>query len=511
MAHKRYSKAVATVLLSMAVNLLAVAVLIAQPAPLTGLDAYIEQALAEWDQPGLSIAVVKDDSVVYARGFGVGTLGEPGSVDEHTIFAIASTTKAFTAAALGMLVDQDIIDWDDTAARRLPGFRVADPYVSQQITIRDMLTHRTGAATHNNVWIAAPFDRTELVRRMRHLPQAMEHRAGYRYNNLIYTAAGEIVGSAANTTWDDFLEERIFMPLNMHRTTTRYHVAVSSANVASPHLRVEGAVTPVPIRNYDALGGAGSIFSSAYDMAQWVRLHLNHGTYNGLRLISESTIREMHRRHVNLGVGQATRNRFPDRTYYAYGLGWRLHDYAGRDVVQHTGTVNFMRSQVAMMPEEGIGVVILGNLTTSALQTALMYRVFDALLGRPERDWSRVFLAASSPSTTRTPARTPGTSPSLSLEAYQGVYADSLYGDLSIALEDERLVLRYSPDYVADLEHWHHDTFRVHWRSTGFGSTMATFTLNRGEVASMSLQGYTDFSRSPRESAAPVEEPTGAQ
>lgn len=495
MAHSRLIRIALATVSGLVLSILSSASICAQPHLLDGLDAYIERSMEAWEQPGLAIAVVQGDSVIYARGFGVRTLAEPDSVDEHTLFAIASTTKAFTAAALGMLVDQGIIDWDDAAVRHLSGFRVADPFATQQITIRDMLTHRTGVSTHNNVWIAAPFDRKELVRRMRHLPQATEHRAGYRYNNLIYTAAGEVVGAAAHSTWDDFLEERIFMPLGMHRTTTRYHVAVSSTNVASPHLRVDGVVTPVPIRNYDALGGAGSMFSSAYDMAQWVRLHLNRGTYNGLRLLSEPTIREMHRPHVNLGVSQSTRNRFPDRTYFAYGLGWRLHDYAGRDVVQHTGTVNFMRSQVAMMPEEGIGVVILGNLTTSALQTALMYRVFDALLGRPDRDWSRIFLADYSPSTPRTPARTPGTTPSLPLEAYEGTYADSLYGPLSITLEDDHLVLRYSPDYVADLEHWHHDTFRVHWRSIGFGSTMATFRVNSARARAIRIDGFTEYTR----------------
>ncbi|MFW5973330.1 MAG: DUF3471 domain-containing protein, partial [Bacteroidota bacterium] len=310
---------------------------------------------------------------------------------------------------------------------------------------------------------------------------------------------------------DSFVQTRIFWPLGMMRSTTGSAIVEIRGNVASPHMRIDGVVTPVRRRNYDALGPAGSIFSSAHDMAQWIRLHLGNGVFEGRRMISDSVMAEMHRPQNPISIGGRTRRMFPDRTYFAYGLGWRLHDYAGRDVVQHTGTVNFMKTQIGMIPSEGIGVVDIGNLTTSSLQTALMYRIFDALLGRQARDWSKEYLATARYSSgSSPPPRTAGTRLSLPLQAYAGTYADSLYGDIRISFDDETdgLVLYYSPDYVADLEHWHNDTFLVRWRRTGFGTTLATFRVNsRGEILSMNLDGYSRFSRVVSEVMEPLAAP----
>ncbi len=469
-------------------------------AELDGLDSYIESAMADWEVPGLAIAVVKDDEVMYARGFGVTEKGGADPVDEHTLFAIASTTKAFTAAALGMLVDEGRIDWDDPVRRHMPDFELADPYVTRTATVRDLLTHRIGVAGQNNLWIASPFDRSEIIRRARHLSQVNGFRSRYAYNNIMYIVAGELVEAVTDTSWDDFLDERIFQPLGMERTTTRSDVVDTRENVTTSHTRVDGEVTPLYRRNYDALGGAGSMFSSAHDMAQWIRLHLARGQIDGKRLIDSSTVEEMHEPQIVSGIGSSDRRLFPDRSFAAYGLGWRIHDYSGRKVVQHTGTVNYTRTQIGMIPSEGIGVVAISNLTTASLQTALMYRVFDALLQLPETDWSGEYLALSEESAERAngsgPVRVEGTEPSLDLERYAGTYTDPLYGDIVVDLEDGALVLRYSEEYVADLEHWHYDTFRATWRPTGFGTTFTTFSLNhRGEIGAMNLRGFTSFER----------------
>jgi CubicO group peptidase (beta-lactamase class C family) len=476
----------------------------AQPADLAGLDSYIRHAMVEWDIPGLAIAVVRDDSVIFARGYGERRVGSGEPVDEHTLFAVASTTKAMTVGALGMLVDEGAIRWDDPVTRHLPDFQVADPYVTRHVTIRDLLTHRTGVARHDNVWIASPFDRPEIVRRARYLPQAEGFRTGYAYNNLMYMVAGEVVAAAAGTTWENFVEDRIFAPLAMTRSTARTAVADADPNVATAHVRSNGRLLAMDRRNYDALGPAGSVFSSAADMAQWLRLHLAGGVHDGLRLLEASTLAEMREPQVVLSVDPASRRRFPSRTFYAYGLGWRLHDYHGRKVVQHTGTVNYTRTQVGMMPSEGIGVVVMANLSTSGLQIALMYRVFDALLGIPETDWSADYLetarradaAAERRAAEADAARVRGTRPSLPLEHYAGTYSDPLYGDVTIDYEDERLVLRYSPDYVADLEHWHHDTFRALWRNAGFGHALITFSVDSaGTARRLDLSGFNTFRR----------------
>jgi CubicO group peptidase (beta-lactamase class C family) len=488
-------------------TLLAVAVappLHAQTAELVGLDTYIRQAMMDWEIPGLAIAVVRNDSVVFLRGYGERRAGSGDPVDENTLFAIASTTKAFTTGALGMLVDEGAIRWDDPVIRHLPDFQLADPYVTRHVTIRDLLTHRTGVARHDNVWIASPFDRAEIVRRARYLPQESGFRESHAYNNLMFMVTGEVVAAAAGTTWENFIEARIFAPLGMTRSTPRTAVADASTNVATAHVPRDGGLLIMDRRNYDALGPAGSIFSTAADMARWLRFQLAGGEIDGHRLIQEATLEEMREPQVPLAIDAVSRRRFPSQTFYAYGLGWRLHDYHGRKVVQHTGAVNYTRTQVGMIPSESIGVVVMANLSTSGLQTALMYRVFDALLGLPETDWSADYLDAARRSATAAAqraadadaARITGTRPSLPLGGYAGTYSDDLYGEVHVTLENGRLVLRYSPDYVADLQHWHHDTFRAVWRSTGFGHANVTFTLDAaGTARRLELQGFTTFRR----------------
>jgi CubicO group peptidase (beta-lactamase class C family) len=496
-----------SVLLVVLLLLTGTAPLRAQSAEFAGLDTYIEEARRAWQIPGLAIAVVRGDSVIFARGYGEREAGTGAPVDEHTLFAIASTTKAFTVAALGVLADEGKLAWDDPVRRHLPAFELGDPYVTRQATIRDLLTHRVGVAREDNVWIAAPFDRPEIIRRARHLEQARGFREGYDYNNLMYMVAGEVVAAAAGTSWDDFVEARLFLPLGMTRTASRHAVVQSRDNVSSAHIRADGKLVVMDRRDYDALGPAGSVFSSVRDMAQWVRLHLNGGSYAGERLLAPAMLEEMHTPQVVMRIDSTTRRLFPTLNFSAYGLGWRLHDYHGRKVVQHTGAVNYTRTQVGLIPSEGIGVVVIANLSSSALQTALMYRVFDALLGLPATDWSAEYLALDERSAARSAesaaatkaSRAERTRPSLPLEAYAGTYADSLYGEVSVEVEGGRLVLRYSPDYVADLEHWHHDTFRGTWRSRGFGSTFITFGLDaRGRVRLLELPGFATFQRRAR-------------
>lgn len=480
----------------------------AQDGALAGLDEYIAKAMADWQVPGLAVAVVRNDSVIYARGFGVRELGSSAPVDEHTLFAIASTTKAMTAAAIGMLVDEGRLDWDDRVTEHLPGFRLADPYVTHELTIRDLLTHRAGLSRSDNLWIAAPFDRAEVLRRARFLPAVNSFRSQYGYHNVMYIAAGEVVGAVSGSSWDDFLEQRLFRPLGMSRSTSRAAVVETRENVAASHTLLDGKPTAVPRRNYDNIGGAGAVFSSVHDMAQWIRLHLNGGTVGGRRLISEATMRELHAPQVVIPSDSVSERLFPATNLRAYALGWVVQDYHGRKLVHHSGSINYTRTHVGMIPSERIGVVAIANLSSSNLQQAIVYRVLDALMGLPARDWSGELLALDRRSreageqqaaeVERTRAQ--GTRPSLQLDAYTGVYESDVYGELRIRLENGRLVLHYTPEYVADLEHWHHDTFRGTWRRAGFGRTFVTFTLDRrGRVTKLELDGFGEFRRVRRE------------
>ncbi|MDQ3557557.1 MAG: serine hydrolase, partial [Gemmatimonadota bacterium] len=252
-------------------------------------------------------------------------------------------------------------------------------------------------------------------------------------------------------------------------------------------------------------------FSTAREMAQWVRLQLGGGSYAGKRLLAPGTIREMHTPQTVMRADTVAERLFPDTHFRAYGLGWFLQDYRGRKLVHHSGSINYTRTQVGMIPSEGVGVVVIANLSSSNLQLALMYRVLDALTGAPPRDWSREYLALSRRAQERSAeqereteaARVAGTRPSLAAERYAGSYASDLAGEMRVAHEDGRLVLRYSPDYVADLEHWHHDTFRAVWRRAGFGRAFITFTLDpRARVAAMQVEEFGDFRRAPEPRAA---------
>jgi CubicO group peptidase (beta-lactamase class C family) len=470
------------------------------------LDAYVEAAMRDWSVPGLALAVVVGDSVVHARGYGVTQLGGTEAVDIHTLFAIASTTKAFTTAALGILVDEGKLGWDDPVTDHLPDFALADPYVSRELTVRDLLTHRVGAARLDNLWIASPFDRDEILRRARHLPQTESFRRSYGYNNILYIVAGELAGRVAGTSWDDLLETRIFRPLDMTRTTSRTAVVDARGNMAHPHTWVEGRVQPIVRRDYDAIGGAGAIWSSAHDMAQWVRMHLGRGARGDTRILSEARIQEMATPETVIPLDTTTTRLHPTQHFFAYGLGWRLHDLHGQKVVQHSGSINYTRTQVTLVPEEEIGIVIFANLSSSNLQLALTHRILDALQGRAPEDWSALYLelqnrsdAASARSAAELEAaRVEGAGPTLPLERYVGRYEDALFGEIRLTLENQgaepSLVLDYSPEYVADLEPWHQDIFRAQWRRPGAGSTFVRFALDpRGRITALTLDGFATF------------------
>jgi CubicO group peptidase (beta-lactamase class C family) len=466
--------------------------------------------MAEWEVPGLALAVVRGDSVIYARGYGVTRLGGSERVDEHTLFAIASTTKAMTVAVLGTLVDEGKVRWEDPVARHLPWFALADPYVTRELTVRDLLTHRAGAARLDNLWIASPFSRDEILRRARYLPQEDGFRDRYGYNNIMYIAAGELAAAAAGTSWDSLLEDRLFGPLGMERSTSRAAVVEARGNAAHSHTRVDGKVTAIPRRDYDAIGGAGAVWSSAHDMARWMGMHLGRGSYRGTRILSEARVREMYQPATVMPIDTVTNRLHPTNHFQGYALGWRVQDLNGGRLVHHSGSINYTRTHVTLVPEEGIGIVGMANESGSNLQWALTHWILDRLQGREPRDWSALYLEvarrgdgrAAEAETERQRARLAGVGPSLPLEGYAGTYEDDLFGTVSLAVEpgtnggNGRLVLHYSPEYVADLEPWHQDQFRATWRRPGAGRTFVQFTLDtRGRVTAAEVDGFATFRR----------------
>jgi CubicO group peptidase (beta-lactamase class C family) len=487
----------------------------AQTAPLDGLDDYVEATLEAWGVPGLGLAVVKDGSVVYARGYGVREKGGDAPVDEHTLFAIGSSSKAFTTASLAMLVDQGKLSWDDPATRYLPSLQLHDPYATRELTVRDLVTHRSGLPRCDQVWYGASYDRDEILRRVRHCEPSWSFRSNFGYQNIMYLAAGEVVSEISGTRWDTFVERRIFDPLGMERSSTSVDSLEGMSNVASPHEEIEGEVRPVPWRDIDNVGPAGSINSSVAEMARWLRLQLDEGVFEGDTLVASGGVEEMHSPQMLIDQDSPMRQVLGARGHFlAYGLGWFLHDYEGVKVVEHGGAIDGMRAQVAMVPEEELGMVLLTNRGGTSPVTPLMYRIIDAYLDVPETDWSERFLAVAD-SLEREgeeqerqlrDSRKEGTSPSLEPAAYAGSYTDSLYGTVEVTEDGGELALSLSyHSFAADLEHWHLDTFRAAWRSEAalgrsLSASLITFHLDaRGDVASLEVPGMGEFDREPEE------------
>ena len=478
----------------------------AQDAPLAGFDDYVNKAIKDWGVPGVAIAVIKDDKIVLAKGYGVRELGKPAPVDERTMFAIGSSSKAFTAAAIAMLVDDGKLKWDDPATKYLPGFQLYDPYATREMTVRDLLSHRIGLERGDQLWYASPYNRDEILRRIRYLKPSSSMRSRFGYQNIMYLAAGQVVPSVTNKSWDDFLRDRLFLPLGMTATNTSITPLAALEDVAAPHIKLDDKVTAVPYRMIDNIGPAGSINSNAVDMAQWVRLHFSDGMSGGKRLISSAALEEMRTPQTIIRLEGAMKRLYPEAHFLSYGLGWFLSDFRGRKLVEHGGAIDGMRALVAMMPEEKIGVVILTNLGGTIAPQPLAYKIFDAYLGAQPRDWSAEMLKSMKTLEEQAKAagakaeaeRVKGTSPSQPPEKYAGDYESEMFGGAKIANENGKLKVQFGPNYTGDLEHWHYDVFRITWRDRVQGKGFISFRLNRqGKVEAMNIENLSDFTRAP--------------
>ncbi len=473
------------VLLSLAGAAAAPALAKPKPAPpLAGLDVYVARAMKEFDVPGMAVAVVKDGQVVLARGYGVRRAGEPAPVDADTLFGIASNTKAFTCAALSILVEEGKLAWDDPVTKHLPEFQMYDPWVSREVTVRDLVTHRAGLGLGGGDlmwWPPTTFTRREIVRGIRFVKPASSFRSRYAYNNVMFVAAGEVVGAAAGTSWDDFVRDRILAPLGMSRTTTR--VAASTFDLAAPHLEVKGVVAPVVPMDFANAGAAAGVGSSAADMSRWLAMLLECGRGKEAPagrtcILRPESIRRLWSAQTAQGTPDPPAGLEPTRANFAaYGLGFGLRDYRGRKIVSHSGGLPGYVSHVALVPEERLGLVILTNQEETGAFEAVKYRVFDEYLGAPVPpvDWIGAFRTraegerkkAEDAVAKAAAARDAASRPSLPLAKYAGRYRDPWYGEAAVAEEKGRLVLDMTrtPGMVADLEHWQHDTFVARWRA----------------------------------------------
>ena len=457
------------------------------------IDAYANTVANDWktSAAGMAIGVVKDDKLVFAKGYGVRELGKPEKVDENTVFAIASNSKAFTAAALAILVDEKKIAWDDKVVKYLPDFQMYDPWVTSELTIRDVVSHRVGLDTFSGdlLWYETTYSGDNILERVHFLKPVSSFRTRYGYQNLMFVVAGKVIEKVSGKPWGEFVKERILDPLGMTRTATS--IKTLPDNAAMPHNESGGTLRVLHRGNVDGAAAAAGLNSSVADLSKWIRLQLGRGKFEGRQIFSEQRSWEMWQPNIMLPISENAAKNNPTRHFNAYGMGWFLYDYYGRKIINHSGGLDGMLSYTVLIPEENAGFVVLTN-SESPQFTIMMNKIRDILVGAPDRDWNaeakqqvaRSKAAAAEELKKVDAARVSNTKPSLATAAYAGTYTDKLYGDITVTDENGKLVMRFgpSPNFVADLDHWHYDTFQIKWRPStayNFPRGFVTFTIDK--------------------------------
>ena len=470
------------------------------------LDAYITKGLRDWQIPGLTIAVVRNDSVLFAKGYGVKKLGSAGAVDAQTEFGIMSTTKAFTALAMAMLVDEGKVAWNDPVTKHLPELQFSDPFLTREATVKDLLTHNIGLGNADLLWARGDFSRAEILQRVKYIPTAYSLRGGFTYQNVMYGAAGELITRVSGMSWEDFVRTRIFTPLGMTHSYTTYtgmHAA-SAANQSEPHFRIRDTIRVIADETVDVLPAAGSIWSNATDMAKWVRFLLDSGRVDGTRLVSEAGFRELLKPQAFVTASEFYPTAQITKPHWmTYGLGWFEQDFRGRFLAFHTGSLDGRTAMMGLLPDAKVGVFIAGNLDHAEFRHALLLQVMDIFAGTnggAPRNWSAEFLAlykgihdrGDKAAAEFEAKRVPGTKPTLPLASYTGTFVHPLWGDLAIAEQGGALVLRMGPSATTGgtLEHFHYDTFRSFLGDGRGGASYLSFVIDaEGKASKVLLNG----------------------
>lgn len=482
--------------------------------PPPDLDRFIAAVMKEFRVPGMSVAIVKDGKVVLSRGYGIRTLGQPDRVDARTSFGIASNTKIFTATALGLLVEEGKLEWDAPVIRYLPGFAMYDPYVTRELTIRDLMVHRSGlglGAGDLLWWPESTYDRKEIVRRLRFIPPATSFRNAYAYDNVLYTVAGEVIEAVSGQNWEEFVDRRILDKVGMTGSTVRHSGAGKGDNVAGTHAEVDGVLRLVPPLVSDNTNPAGGINAGSDDMAKWLIVQLDSGRLaDGSRLFQPATTRQLWTMVTPIpGGAPAPELAFQRYSFNGYALGMGVRDYRGRQMLSHTGGLPGYLSKVTMIPELRLGVVVLTNQESGSAFNAISYRVVDHYLGAAPVDYTGIYrkledrrrAADAAAARAAVTARDTSSRPSLPLAGYAGTYSDPWYGNVGIVLENGKLFMRFAhtPSLSGELVHWQHDTFVARWTDrTLRADAFVSFALNPdATIARAKMQAVspaTDFS-----------------
>ncbi|MCA0445888.1 MAG: serine hydrolase [Bacteroidetes bacterium] len=482
------------------------------------IDSLASSVLKTFDVPGVAIAVVQDGKVLLESGFGVKTSGKQDRVDENTLFGIASNSKAFTASALAILVDEGRLSWDDPVIKYLPDFQLYDPWVTREITVRDLLCHRSGlglGAGDLMVFPTALFTPEEIIRNMKTIKPASSFRSTYAYNNLMFLVAGSLIPAITDTSWTDFIKERFFKPLGMANSYPTFSAIKGKPNQSSYHVWVDGKLQVTPGESMDNCAPAGGINSSVHDLTKWMIMQLDSGLVRNSasgksRLISKKQYRQLWSTQFPFSPGPPPPGMESLKTQYAgYALGWNVRQYRGYQMVSHTGGLTGMVTRLTLIPEKKLGIVVLTNQESSEAFNSLTFSLLDHYMGMEPANWTEKFKAMKDSSQAKNNRflakletdRNKKSKPSLSAEGYTGIYKDSWMGDMVIKLNGENLTLQFekSPTLTGKLIHWQYDTFIVKWDHRYLrADAFVTFSLNPdGSVDQVKMSPVspdTDFS-----------------
>jgi len=489
--------------------------------PLAGLDAYLEKVRTDWGIPGIAVGIVKDDSLIYAKGFGVKEAGKPDPVDPRTLFAIGSNTKSFTATAAAMLVDEGKLEWNDKVTDRLPGFQMYDPWVTREMTVLDLLVHHSGLGLGEGDLLFVPrtnLSRAESVHRLRFLKPATSFRSGYAYDNVLYMVAGQMIESISGETWEHFTAEHLLKPAGMLHSTSDEAARFADPDRAYPHARVDGVMRGIGdqqvLNERDELGRngapAGGLTVSASDFARWIRIQLDGGKIPGSdkHLFSKAsrdmmwtpvTIIPIHPAPAPIAATTPSFN--------LYALGWDVRDYRGTKILEHGGAVFGFQTAIVLIPSKKVGFSIEINSEDGEIILGLMYELLDHYLGAPFEDWPARFIAfkktkiaAALKALHQQTAKPAKVGPSLPLARYAGIYHDPWYGNIEVAVNGGKLTIDFksTPRMSGTLEHWQYDTFKTDFTDKTIEPAYVTFNLDaNGNVERVTMKAVSplaDFS-----------------
>lgn len=490
-------------------------------APPADLDARVNELIAKYGVPGMAVAIVEDGKTVHAKGYGVRRLGSPEAVDADTIFPTGSTGKAVTVAALAVLVDQGKIKWDDKVTDHLPGFQMYDPWVTREMTIRDLLVHRSGLGLGAGDLLFVPrtnLSRSESVKRLRYLKPATSFRSGYAYDNVLYMVAGELIEAVSGQTWEAFTREHIIKAAGMQESTSESDARFATVNRAFPHARMNGGLRGAGdqevLDEHDELGRnaapAGGMAMSASDLARWLQIQLAQGKLpeGEGRLFSEAASREMWSPVVLMPPRPLPEAFKPTQAQFeTYALGWMVRDYQGAKLVMHSGAVFGFLTMVVLIPEKQVGFSITINSEDREVIQGLTYELIDHYLGRPKADWPEKWsaltksqVAEAQKTLKATQAKPAKIGPSLAAVRYAGDYADPWYGNIAVREDKGRLTIDFqsTPRMRGTLEHWQYDSFITRFEDKSIEPAYVTFGLDAdGKVDRVTMKPVSpiaDFS-----------------